>query len=181
MSIIDLWLPILVSSVLIWIVSALIWTVLPWHKNDFSKVDDEEGARAALSGLSPGFYNVPHCVDQKALKDPATQQKFKDGPLAFIAILPNGMPPMGRNMALSFLNGVFICVLCAYFVTRTVDPNASYLAVFRIAGTVTWVAYGVAYIQDSIWFGRPWSITMKSLIDALIYGLLAGGVFGWLV
>jgi hypothetical protein len=62
-----------------------------------------------------------------------------------------------------------------------VDPNASYLAVFRIAGTVTWVAYGVAYIQDSIWFGRPWSITMKSLMDALIYGLLVGGVFGWLV
>ena len=181
MSIIDLWLPILVSSVLIWIVSALIWTVLPWHKDDFSKVEDEEGARAALKGLSPGFYNVPHCVDQKALKDPATQQKFEDGPLAFITILPNGMPPMGRNMALSFLHGIFICVLCAYFVTRTVDPNASYLAVFRIAGTVTWVAYGVAYIQDSIWFGRPWSITMKSLMDALIYGLLTGGVFGWLV
>ena len=181
MSIIDLWLPILISSVLIWIVSALIWTVLPWHKSDFSNVEDEEGARAALKGLSPGFYNVPHCVDQNALKDPAMQQKFKDGPLAFITILPNGMPPMGRNMVLSFLHGIFICVLCAYFVSRTVEPNASYLAVFRIAGTVTWIAYGVAYIQDSIWFGRPWSVTTKSMMDALIYGLLTGGVFGWLV
>ena len=180
MSIIDLWLPILVSAVLIWIVSALIWTVLPWHKSDFSKTKDEEGARAALKGLSPGFYNLPHCVDQTAIKDPEMQRKFKDGPLAFITILPNGMPPMGRNMVLSFLNSIFVGILCAYFVSRTTSTDASYLEVFRIAGTVAWVAYGVAYIQDSIWFGRPWSITMKSLMDALIYGLLTGGVFGWL-
>ncbi len=32
MSIVDLWLPMLVSSVLIWIVSAFIWTVLPWQR-----------------------------------------------------------------------------------------------------------------------------------------------------
>jgi hypothetical protein len=38
----------------------------------------------------------------------------------------------------------------------------------------------VAYIQDSVWFGRPVSITMKSLLDALLYGLLTGGTFGWL-
>ncbi len=180
MSIVDLWLPILISSVLIWIVSALIWTVLPWHKSDFAKVTDEEGTRSALKGLRPGFYNVPHCIDQKALKDPEMQQKFKDGPLAFITILPNGLPPMGRNMVLSFLHGVFVCILCAYFVSRTTGPNESYLAVFRIPRTVTWVASGVAIIQDSIWFGRPWSITMKSFIDALIYALLVGGVFGWL-
>ena len=35
MGIIDLWLPILVAAVLVWIASALIWTVLPWHKSDF--------------------------------------------------------------------------------------------------------------------------------------------------
>jgi len=53
-------------------------------KSDFEKIMDEEGARSALKGLSPGFNNVPHCIDQKALKDPEMQQKFNDGPLAFI-------------------------------------------------------------------------------------------------
>ncbi len=154
---------------------------LPWHKSDFAKMTDEEGARAALKGLSPGFYNVSHCIEQKALKDSAMQQQFKDGPVAFITILPNGLPPMGRNMVLNFLHSVFVCILCAYFVSRTTGPDESYLAVFRIAGTVAWVAYGVAFIQDSIWFGRPWSLTMKSFFDALIYALLVGGVFGWLV
>ena len=83
-------------------------------------------------------------------------------------------------MVLSFLNSIFVGILCAYFVTRTTGNDASYIEVFRIAGTVAWVAYGVAYVQDSIWFGRPWSITIKSMIDALIYALLTGGAFGWL-
>ena len=49
-----------------------------------------------------------------------------------------------------------------------------------IAGAVAFVAYGIAYIQDSIWFGRPWPITARYIFDALIYGLLTGGTFGWL-
>ena len=180
MSILDLWIPILASAVIMWIASALIWTVLPWHKGDYKKTSDEEGVRAALRGLSPGFYNVPHCTSAEEYKQPEAQQKFTDGPQAFITILPNGLPSMGRNMMLMFSYFIFVGVLCAYFVSRTVEPGADYLAVFRIAGCVAWIANGVAHIPESVWFGRPLSSTAKSLFDALIYGLLAGGVFGWL-
>jgi hypothetical protein len=62
----------------------------------------------------------------------------------------------------------------------TGSADADYLEIFRITCTVAWAAYGIAFIQDSIWFGRPWSTTIKNLLDALIYGLLTGGVFGWL-
>jgi hypothetical protein len=72
-------------------------------------------------------------------------------------------------------------VLSAYVVTRTLAPDAEYLAIFRIAGTVAFIANGIAVIPESIWFGRPWTMTAKNLLDALIYGLLTGGVFGWLV
>jgi hypothetical protein len=181
MSILDLWMPILASAVIMWIASALIWTVLPWHKGDYQKTSNEEGVLAALRGLGPGFYNVPHCSSPEEFKDPAMQQKFKDGPQAFITILPNGMPSMGRNMVLMFCYFVFVAVLCAYFVSRTVAPDADYLGVFRVAGCVAWIANGVAHIPESVWFGRPFSSTVKALVDALIYGLLAGGVFGWLV
>ncbi len=175
-----LWLPILVSAVIVWIASALIWTVLPWHKNDYAKTSDEEGVRAALAGLSPGFYNVPHVREMADLKKPEVEQKFRDGPLAFITILPNGMPSMPRNMALQFAYFILVGILCAYFVSRTTGPDATYLEVFRIAGTVAFISNGVGAIPDSIWFGRPWSHTAKTLFDGLIYGLLAGGVFGWL-
>jgi len=180
MSTADLWLPILVSATIAWIASALIWTVLPWHKGDYARTSDEEGVRAALKGLSPGFYNVPHIGAQKDLKDPEVQQKFADGPLAFIAVLPNGLPPMGRNMGLMFAYFIFVGVLCAYILNLSAGPDASYLEVFRITCTVAWIANGVGAIPDSVWFGRPWSHTVKTLFDGLIYGLLTGGVFGWL-
>lgn len=180
MSIADLWLPILVSAVIVWIASALIWTVLPWHKNDYAQTGDEEGVRTALRGLSPGLYNVPHVADMKDLKKPEVKQKFDEGPLAFITVLPNGMPSMGRSMSLSFVFNIGVGILCAYMVSRTMTPDASYLEIFRIAGTVAWMAYGIGIIPDSIWFGRPWSSTAKHLFDALVYGLLTGGTFGWL-
>jgi hypothetical protein len=180
MGIAALWMPILASAVLVFILSALVWTVLPWHKKDFKKTGNEEAVRSALSGSAPGAYMLPYCVDPADFKNPEMAQKYIDGPQGFITIVPNGLPQMGPKLGMSFAYNVFVGVICAYFVSRTVAPDASYLAVFRVAGATAFVAYGIAYIQDSIWFGRPWSLTAKSLFDALLYSLLTGGAFGWL-
>ena len=180
MSIMTLWLPILVSAVVIFIAGAVIWMIMPWHKSDWSKTSDEEAVRAALRGLSPGQYNTPHCADPADFKDPEMQQKFKDGPVSFITIVPSGLPTMGTKLALMFAYNILVAVVCAYFVSRTLTAGADYLAVFRIAGAVAFIAYGMAYVQESIWFGRPWPTTAKTFLDALIYALLTGGIFGWL-
>ena len=180
MSIAALWLPILVSAVLVFVVSAIVWMVMPWHKSDFNECRDEEGVRAALRGLTPGYYLLPYVVDQGEFKKPEVQQKFIDGPLAYITVIPNGLPSMGPKLVMSFLYYLFVGVICAYFVSRTATPEANYLSIFRIAGSVAFVSYGIAYFQDSIWFGRPWSVTAKNVLDALIYGLVTGGAFGWL-
>ena len=180
MNIIDLWLPILVSAVIVFFASAVVWTVLKWHDSDYRKTADEEAVRAALRGAAPGMYTVPHAMTEAERKDPALKQKFIDGPQAYITVVPNGVPQMGGKLIASFVYNIFVGVLCAYFVSRMLAPDASYLQVFRMSGTVAWVAYGIAYIQESIWFGRPWIATVKSLGDALIYSLLTGGTFGWL-
>jgi len=176
----SLWLSILVSAILVWIASAVVWMILPHHKSDFRGVAEEEAAREALSGLQPGQYNIPHCASQAELKEPEMQKKFAEGPLAFVTVLPNGLPPMGKNMALSFVFNLVVGVAVAYLVSRTLAPDADYLAVFRISATTAWLAYGFATIPDAIWFGRPWSAIVKNLGDALLYALLTGGVFGWL-
>jgi hypothetical protein len=180
MSIINLWIPIVVSAAFVFIASAAVWMAMPWHKKDFSKTSNEDAVRAALKGSTPGHYMLPHSVDSKDMENPEMRQKFVDGPFAYITVVPNGVPQMGPKMIQSFLYYLFVGVLCAYFVTRTATADADYLAVFRIAGTVAWIAYGIAYIQESIWFGRAWSLTFKNMFDALIYALLTGGVFGWL-
>ena len=180
MTIMTLWQPILVSAVLAFIAGSVIWMAMPWHKKDWSKLPDEDAARKALAGLPPGQYTLPHCPGMKGLDEPDMQQKFKDGPIAFINVLPSGLPVMGPQLAMMFGYNLLVAIVCAYFVSRTAAPDADYLAIFRISGTVAFVAYGMAFIQDSIWFGRPWSSTMKTFLDALIYSVLTGGAFGWL-
>jgi hypothetical protein len=87
---------------------------------------------------------------------------------------------MGGKLVMMFLYNILVAVLCAYFVSRTLVAGADYLSVFRVSGAVAFIAYGIAYIQESIWFGRSWSLTLKNFLDALIYAVLTGGVFGWL-
>ena len=179
MTIMTLWQPILASAVITFVAGAVIWMAMPWHKRDWQKTPDEEAVRAALSGTEPGMYSLPHC-EPAQFKDPEMQQKFKDGPQAFITVLPGGVPQMGGKLLLMFVYNLLVAILCAYFVSRTAAPGTDYLGIFRIAGTVAFTAYGFAYIQESIWFGRSWSLTAKTFLDASIYGVLTGGAFGWL-
>ena len=182
MSIMSLWLPIVASAAAIWLFSALVWTVFPWHKSDFEKVADQDAVRAALQGNAPGYYSVPYYCNKS--QDDAAQAELKsqydEGPVAFITVTPSGWPQMGGRMARIFLYYLLVGCVCAYFVSRTLAADAAYLSVFRIAGTTAFCSYGMAYFQDSIWFGRPWSLTAKSLFDALLYALITGGMFGWL-
>ena len=58
--------------------------------------------------------------------------------------------------------------------------DANYLEVFRVAGTTAFLGYAAAQVQDSIWKGQPWGVTLKHVLDGLIYALLTAGTFGWL-
>ncbi len=175
-----LWMPILIAAVLCWLAASVIWMVMPHHKSDYKKVGDEEAVRAALRGLSPGLYNIPYCVDRKEIENPEVKRKFEEGPLAFVTIVPSGVPAMGKYLVLQFLYYLIVGVFVAYVAGRTLAPGTDYLHVFQITGAVAWMAYGFADIPESIWFGRPWSITLKYLADALVFALLTAGVFGWL-
>jgi len=52
--------------------------------------------------------------------------------------------------------------------------------VFRVAGTVSFMAYGVGQVVSGIWAGVPWSNVDKQVFDGLVYSLLLAGTFGWL-
>jgi len=181
-TIVELWLPILLSTVAVWFASFLIWAVLPIHKSDYKSLPDEEAARNALTpqDIPAGQYNIPHLTEMAQMKEPENIKKYKEGPIAFITVLPKGVPGMGRNMILSVLYYLLMSVVVAYITSRTLSAGTDYLAVFRVTGTVAWLGYGTGIIPDAIWFGRPWSSTFKILFDALIYGLLTAGFFGWL-
>ena len=56
----------------------------------------------------------------------------------------------------------------------------SYLHVFRFAGVTAFAGYSLGGWQESIWYQRKLSTTIKNTIDGLIYALFTAGVFGWL-
>lgn len=181
-SLLSLWLPILVAAVLVFIVSSLIHMVLAYHENDFAKVPNEDQVAAALRPLAipPGEYVIPKPASPKDRKTPEYQEKLRRGPVAAMTVWPNGPFAMGKSLAQWFVYCVVVGVFAAYVASRTLAPGAEYLAVFRVTGTVAFAAYGLAMPQASIWFRRRWSTTLKSLFDALVYGLVTAGAFGWL-
>lgn len=172
---------ILVAAILVWIASALIWTVLPWHKGDYARLPDEDAALAGIgSGVAPGLYHFPFAPTPGDMKDPALQKKYETGPAGFVTIIPPGIPNMGKAMILSVVFYLFVSAAVAYVASRTLPAGENYMTVFRLTGTVAWLAYGMSSVPEAIWFGRPWSSVLKGIGDALIYGLLTAGAFGWL-
>ena len=177
-----LWLPILLSSVIVFVASSIIHMVLPWHKTDYPKVPDEDRVRDALRpfAIPPGDYMVPRCENSKELRTPEFAEKLNQGPVIVMTVLPNGQWSMGRNLGLWFLYCAVVGVFAAYVAGRALPAGASYAHVFQFVGATAFIGYALALWQMSIWYRRAWSTTIKATIDGLIYALLTAGTFGWL-
>jgi len=177
-----LWLPILLSAVIVFIASSIIHMAIPIHKNDYRKLPDEDKVLDVLrsTGVTPGRgYIMPFC-DHKNMKSPEVVDKFKRGPVGMLTVRPSGPPAMGKSLGQWFIYCVVISFFTAYLTSRTRTPGTEYLEVFRVAGTFSFAAYSLAFIQDAIWKGEDWGVTFKHVFDGLIYGLLTAGTFGWL-
>ena len=178
----SLWLPVLVSAVVVFFVSSLIHMVLPWHKSDYPKMPDEDKVRDLLRPLNipPGDYMVPRPSTSQEWRSPEYKEKLNQGPNLMVTVLPTGQWSMGRNMGLWFVYLLLTGVFVAYVAGRANPGGAPYLHVFRFAGVTAFLAYSAALWQLSIWYRRAWSMSIKFTFDGLIYALLTAGIFGWL-
>ncbi len=181
-AIVSLWIPIVLSAVAVFVASAILHTVLPFHKSDFRQLPGEDGIVGALRPLAipPGDYMLPYCTSQKDMKSPEFLEKMNKGPVAVITVMPSGPPVMAKSLVQWFVYCLAVSVIAAYVTGRAVSAGTTYLEVFRFAGCVAFVGYSLALWQDSIWYRRAWLTTIKNNVDGLIYGLLTAGVFGWL-
>jgi hypothetical protein len=178
----SLWLPILLSAVLVFVASSVIHMMLAYHRSDYSKLPDEDGVMDALRkfGVPPGDYLFPKPDSAKAMKDPAFQAKWSKGPVGMMTVMKSGPPSMGKYFAAWFLYCVVVGIIAAYIAGRALPQGAPYLSVFRFVGCTAFVGYGLALWQDTIWYHRAWTTTLKYNIDSLIFALLTAGAFGWL-
>lgn len=181
-SLLALWLPILLSALAVFVASSIIHMVLKYHHNDFKGLPDEKGVMDALRpfNIPPGNYHYPRAESMKEYGTPEFAEKCETGPLGFLTVLPTGPPSMGPQLLQWFIYSIVVGIFVAYIARLTMAPGTEYLVVLRVTGAVAFCGYGLALLQNSIWYKRSWASTLKSVIDGLIYGLLTGGVFGWL-
>lgn len=177
-----LWMPILLSAVIVFIASSILHMLTPWHKGDFATLPDEDAFRQAVGTLEipPGDYMVPRPRSREDFGSAEFAEKMARGPNIIMTVMPRGMSSMGRSLALWFVYILAVTILAAYVVGRAVAPGAPYMHVFQLVSSVAFIGYAVALWQMSIWYHRSWSITFKATVDGLIYGLLTAGAFGWL-
>lgn len=97
-----------------------------------------------------------------------------------LTVTKSGEQSMGKDLALWFFYSIVVGIFAAYIAGRALEPGAHYLSVFRFAGATAFVGYALALLQNSIWYKRNWSATIKSMFDGLVYALVTAGTFGWL-
>ena len=176
-----LWLPIVLSAVFIFVLSSVIHMALPWHKHDYKKLPDEDKIRDALRpfDVPAGDYMMPgYPADHP--NSPENKAKLDAGPNQILTVLPKGCPPMGTIFVQWLAYLLAVGFFTAYVAHHTVAAGAHYLAVFRVVGSVAFLAHAAALWPQSIWFRRSWCTTMRFTIDGLAYALVTAGTFAWL-
>lgn len=176
-----LWLPILLSALIVFIASSIMHTVLPYHQSDYRKLPDEDSVLVALRSVSltRGVYNFPHCT-HKEMKTPAIQEKFKQGPVGFLTIFPAGPVNLPKFLIQWFVYCLLIAFFVAYLAAHTVLPGAPVRHVLRVIGTAAFLGYGLGTLSNAIWKGQTWSMTLKEVFDGFVYAILTAATFAWL-
>ena len=176
----QLWLPILLSAVAVFLASSVIHMLSPWHKSDYPKLANEDQVLDALRPLAipPGDYFIPRPSGREEMSSPAFKEKVKRGPVMVFTVMPAEMP-MARNLVLWFLYTVVVGLFSAYVAARALRVGARYGLVFRFTGVTAFLAYSAALWQMLIWYRRAWITTIKSTVDGLIYALLTACTFAY--
>jgi hypothetical protein len=178
----ELALPIFISTVVVFFASSLIHMVLKLHNADYKRLSNEDEVRAAIhrGAPSPAQYIIPHCLDPKEAASPEMTRKFEEGPVAVLLVRPNGPPKLGPFLGKWIFYCLVVSFLVGYLARSVCPPGTEYLKVFQVVSVSAWLAFSWGGPADSIWMGKPWAITGRYMFDGLIFGLLMGGVFGWL-
>jgi hypothetical protein len=173
-SLASLWLPIVISGVVLFFASWLAWMVIGHHKADWKTLPNEEQFTAMCRGdIEPGQYMFPNCPTAEEYKSEAFKEKMKTGPHGALYIWSPDIN-MGFNMLLTWLLFTAISLVIAYLAGMVIPPGAERGFVFRFVATAAILVYATSGLLNAIWFRRR---IIGDVIDGIAYGLITGGIF----
>ncbi|MCB9847601.1 MAG: hypothetical protein H6814_04230 [Phycisphaeraceae bacterium] len=180
-SLAELWLPIIISSVVVFVLFMAFWTVAPHHKPEFRSLGkDNEDKLIDLvksAGVKPGVYMYPHCgADKQYARSEEFRKKWEGGCMGILTLFP-GAPNMARNMGLSMVVYLLVSVFVAYLSGLALAPGAEGMQVMQVAGTAAVGFYAFGSLNGGIWFGAPTRTFITNGFDAVVCGLVTGLIF----
>jgi hypothetical protein len=178
----SLWLPIVLSAVIVFLASWIVHMFLSHHRSDFAKLPNEDAVLDTLRSLNvaTGQYLAPYANTPAQMKQPEYLEKRKRGPALFLTLVTGSDPGMGKALLQWFIYLLVIALFVAYLTRYGLPSGAPYLMVFKYVAIAAFMAYGLGHAHQSIWYRQAWRTTINYFIDGLIYALLTAGVFGWL-
>ena len=101
-SLMDLWLPIVLSAIAVFIAGAIAWMALPHHKDDYRKLSTEDAVLVSIraNAVPPGQYMFPYCGSPADLKDPEATRRHEAGqlPLHVLRRIAGAVHPAARRL-----------------------------------------------------------------------------------
>ncbi len=177
-----LWLPIVVSAVIVFVASAIIWMGFKFMNADWQMVSGggEDQLREAVRklNLAPGQYVFPHMM--ASADRAAAMKKWEEGPVGVLLLRKPAKFSMGKTLVQGFIWMLVISLFAGYVSSHALERGADYLRVFQVAGSSAFMAHGLGIFPEAIWFGRSWKNAWKTALTGLLYACLVAGTFGWL-
>jgi hypothetical protein len=177
-----LWIPMLLSTVFIFVASTIIHMFSPWHKNDYPRIPREDEVRDALRPLAipPGDYMVPRPMGMSEMKSPEFLAKMNDGPVFVVTVRPNGMGSMARPLILWLIYILVVSHFAAFVAGRALPLGAPADRIRLFTGVTSFLGYSAGLWQMSIWYHRSSLTSLKSTVDGVIYAAITAFTFAWL-
>ena len=170
----DLWLPILLSTVALFFASFLSWMVLGLHEKDWGKIDGEDRLIDTVRemSISEGGYMFPGAESNKEMNSPEYQAKYKAGPRGIIHVLPEAN--MGKNLAMTMFFFLVCNATFAYLAEFALERGTDFITVLRFVATIALLTFCASMLQHAIWFKNR---VVGHVIESIAYALIAGTIF----
>lgn len=180
---VDLWLPILLSAVFVFLVSSVIHMALPIHRGDFQKLPNEDAVLAALqkAGVGRGQFMFPCPASMKDCDTPVMKEKFARGPVGSIIVRqPGGGMGIGKALGIWFVYCLIVGTFVAYLAGHALPHGAAAGKVVQMTGAAAFLAHAFAQWHDWTWKGLSFGVMVKFVIDGAIYAAVTAATFAWL-
>lgn len=152
------------GGLVLFIYSALAWTVLPWNEGNIRGFPDEASLRVAAAPIREnGIFMMPMAESLPGALPT---------PMVFASVLPGGPKPMVPAMGAALAADLFLAVLAAWLLLQTKGLGYWQRVAF-VAGLGVLYSAGTNFNYWN-WFGFPTAYTVVQILDGTAGWLLAG-------